>query len=139
MMDMQIFETVTTAIIAPVLLLCITTAVDSRKARRASEEQREHLHEALETLQSEVTSLREMITRQVKQTSSEIKAAKKRSRVVIHDRLSQAHRFYMEQGYVERDSARALNDMYDVYHKECGGNGYAKELMDDINSLTIKD
>jgi predicted Holliday junction resolvase-like endonuclease len=143
---MEIIMTIITAIVAPVLLLCIKTSSDIRKTRIAAEAQREHLHEWLETLQSEVNNLREkmdrlreMTEKQIERTDDEIEAAKVRSRVVIHDRLSQAHRYCMQQGYIERETARAIDAMYDVYHKECGGNGYTDKLIKDIRALPIKD
>jgi hypothetical protein len=136
-METTVFEILITGLATPMLVLCTKTALDGHKMRVSAARQERNIDGLIKTLQTEVTNLNAKIDRQIELTNEEIAAAKERSRVVIHDRLSQAHSYYMERGSIDKHSLDALHEMHKVYHEECKGNGYADKLMRDINSLPV--
>ena len=57
---------------------------------------------------------------------------------ILHDRLYQVCRFYMHQGWIDVESMKNVEYLYDSYH-DLGGNGTGTELYNRVNSLPIKE
>ena len=57
---------------------------------------------------------------------------------ILHDRLYQVCRFYIHQGWIDVESMKNVEYLYDSYHG-LGGNGTGTELYDRVNSLPIKE
>ena len=55
---------------------------------------------------------------------------------ILHDRLYQACRFYIHQGWIDVESMKNVEYLYDSYH-DLGGTG--TELYNRVNSLPIKE
>ena len=59
-------------------------------------------------------------------------------RAILHDRLYQVCRFYIHQGWIDVESMKNVEYLYDSYH-DLGGNGTGTELYNRVNSLPIKE
>ena len=57
---------------------------------------------------------------------------------ILHDRLYQVCRFYIHQGWIDVESMKNVEYLYDSYH-DLGGNGTGTELYNRVNSLPIKE
>ena len=57
---------------------------------------------------------------------------------ILHDRLYQVCRFYIHQGWIDVESMKNVEYLYDSYH-DLGGNGMGTELYNRVNSLPIKE
>lgn len=56
---------------------------------------------------------------------------------LAHDRIVDLGMKYIERGYITQDEYENLNDyLYEPY-KKMGGNGSAKRIMTEVNSLPI--
>lgn len=63
---------------------------------------------------------------------------KEGSLAILHDRLYQVCRFYIHQGWIDVESMKNVEYLYDSYH-DLGGNGTGTELYNRVNSLPIKE
>lgn len=57
---------------------------------------------------------------------------------ILHDRLYQVCRFHIHQGWIDVESMKNVEYLYDSYH-DLGGNGTGTELYNRVNSLPIKE
>lgn len=57
---------------------------------------------------------------------------------ILHDRLYQACRFYLAQGFIDVDSMKNVEYLYTSYH-DLGGNGTGTELYNRVKALPIKE
>ena len=57
---------------------------------------------------------------------------------ILHDRLYQVCRFYIHQGWIDVESMKNVEYLYDSYH-DLGGNGTGTELYNRVNYLPIKE
>lgn len=57
---------------------------------------------------------------------------------ILHDRLYQVCRFYIHQGWIDVESMKNVEYLYDSYH-DLGGNGTGTELYNRVNSMPIKE
>lgn len=57
---------------------------------------------------------------------------------ILHDRLYQVCCFYIHQGWIDVESMKNVEYLYDSYH-DLGGNGTGTELYNRVNSLPIKE
>lgn len=57
---------------------------------------------------------------------------------ILHDRLYQVCRFYIHQGWIDVESMKNVEYLYDSYH-DLGGNGTGTELYNRVNFLPIKE
>ena len=57
---------------------------------------------------------------------------------ILHDRLYQVCRFYIHQGWIDVESMKNVEYLYDSYH-DLGGNCTGTELYNRVNSLPIKE
>ena len=57
---------------------------------------------------------------------------------ILHDRLYQVCRFYIHQGWIDVESMKNVEYLYDSYH-DLGGHGTGTELYNRVNSLPIKE
>ena len=53
---------------------------------------------------------------------------------ILHDRIYQAHRYYMDKGYCPLDDKRNIEYLYKPYFA-LGGNGTGKQAYEDIQEL----
>lgn len=63
---------------------------------------------------------------------------KERILAILHDRLYQACRFYIQRGHVDIESMKNIEYLYKSYH-DLGGNGTGTELYNRVKSLPIKE
>ncbi len=71
-------------------------------------------------------------------SDSEIAQLKKALMYVILDRIRYLGQAYIEEGEIDFDDRRLLNEMHDVYHNGLGGNGDLDTLMHEVNALPLK-
>ena len=57
---------------------------------------------------------------------------------ILHDRLYQACRFYIQRGHVDIESMKNIEYLYKSYH-DLGGTGTGTELYNRVKSLPIKE
>lgn len=57
---------------------------------------------------------------------------------ILHDRLYQACRFYIQRGHVDIESMKNIEYLYESYH-DLGGNGTGTELYNRVKALPIKE
>ncbi|MGX8268448.1 hypothetical protein ACWTCY_16910 [Anaerostipes caccae] len=57
---------------------------------------------------------------------------------ILHDRLYQACTFYISKGYIDVDSLKNVEYIYNAYH-DLGGNGTGTELYNRVKALPIKE
>ncbi len=79
-----------------------------------------------------------------KQADEREKADEKRSKAIenamvamMRDRIFQACRYHMNNGFVTTGDLEVLNAMYESYH-DLGGDQIATELVHRVNKLDIK-
>lgn len=96
------------------------------------------------TLQGDVAEIKENISlmsatlNQFKAHSDEFDAKLKKGFVALAgDSIEQAHRYYMQRGYITESSKKSVHAIYDCY-KDFEGNGYEDVNMRDIDSLPEK-
>ena len=57
---------------------------------------------------------------------------------ILHDRLYQACRFYIQRGHIDIESMKNIEYLYESYH-DLGGNGTGTELYNRVKALPIKE
>lgn len=57
---------------------------------------------------------------------------------ILHDRLYQACTFYISKEYIDVDSLKNVEYIYNAYH-DLGGNGTGTELYNRVKALPIKE
>ena len=57
---------------------------------------------------------------------------------ILYDRIRFVALSYIEEGEVDFDDRRILNDMHRSYHVGLNGNGDLDELMKQVNKLPLK-
>lgn len=57
---------------------------------------------------------------------------------ILHDRLFQAGRYFMEQGHISLTELKNIEYLYTSYHA-LGGNGTGTEIYNRIKALPIKE
>lgn len=57
---------------------------------------------------------------------------------IMQDRLYQGCTHFLDQGFIDLDSLRNLEELYESYH-QLGGNGLGEVLYGKIKALTIKE
>lgn len=68
----------------------------------------------------------------------DIVAIKKAMKYILLDRIKHLGEGYIQDGEIDFDDRRRLNDMHDVYHSGLGGNGDLDVLMKEVNHLPLK-
>lgn len=48
------------------------------------------------------------------------------------------HTKYIEQGYITREGYEFLDEIYDVYHEQLGGNGLGTKMKEELDELEIR-
>ena len=59
-------------------------------------------------------------------------------RVILMDRIRYLGQHYLNEGEIDFDDRRLLNQMHSVYHNTLGGNGDLNVLMEEVNDLPLK-
>lgn len=59
-------------------------------------------------------------------------------RVILMDRIRYLGQKYLDEGEIDFDDRRLLNQMHSVYHNTLGGNGDLNILMEEVNDLPLK-
>lgn len=78
------------------------------------------------------------LTKKFKAQQAEAKNIKKGLLAMLHDRLYQACRYYLNRGTVDVDGLDNLRGLYEVYH-DLGGNGTGTELYKRVKTLPFED
>lgn len=73
-------------------------------------------------------------TKKFSSQKKENNAMKDGIKAILHDRIWQAHHFYMEQGFCPLDDKKNIEYLYTPY-AALGGNGTGKDAYEDIFSL----
>lgn len=71
-------------------------------------------------------------------TIQEQKALKKAVRALLHDRLYQSCRYYIQQGYVDSEGLTNVGLVYEAYH-ELKGNGTGTNLYERMKALPLRE
>lgn len=70
--------------------------------------------------------------------TDDIKALKTAMRYIMLDRIRELGGRYINEGSIDFDDRRLLNEMHNSYHNGLGGNGDLDVLMAAINNLPLK-
>lgn len=57
---------------------------------------------------------------------------------ILYDRIRYLGQAYIDEGEIDFDDRRILNDMHRSYHSGLGGNGDLDVLMREVNNLRLK-
>jgi len=95
------------------------------------------VHWGLETIGVLVLGCFGFLWRKIKKELKEQVAIEEGVRVLLHDRLYQAHRYYLEQGYIFPSDLKNVEHIYNAYHL-LGGNGTGTTLYEEMNDLPKK-
>ena len=68
----------------------------------------------------------------------DIEALKAGLKWVLYDRIRHLGQKYINDGLVDFDDRRILNEMHKSYHDGLGGNGDLDVLMQQVNALPLK-
>lgn len=68
----------------------------------------------------------------------DIEALKAGLKWVLYDRIRHLGQKYINDGLVDFDDRRILNEMHKSYHDGLGGNGDLDNLMQQVNALPLK-
>ncbi|MBR2226751.1 MAG: hypothetical protein IJ893_02660 [Bacteroidales bacterium] len=68
----------------------------------------------------------------------DIEALKAGLKWVLYDRIRYLGQKYINDGLVDFDDRRILNEMHKSYHDGLGGNGDLDNLMQQVNALPLK-
>lgn len=60
-------------------------------------------------------------------------------RVLLYDRIKHLGKTYLAHGYITTEELEDLINMHKVYHNELGGNGFLDSVMEQVQSLPIKE
>ena len=71
-------------------------------------------------------------------TIQEQKALKKAVKALLHDRLYQSCRYYIQQGYVDSEGLTNVGLVYEAYH-ELKGNGTGTNLYERMEALPLRE
>lgn len=71
-------------------------------------------------------------------TIQEQKALKKAVKALLHDRLYQSCRYYIQQGYVDSEGLTNVGLAHEAYH-ELKGNGTGTNLYERIKALPLRE
>ena len=71
-------------------------------------------------------------------TIQEQKALKKAVKALLHDRLYQSCRYYIQQGYVDSEGLTNVGLVYEAYH-ELKGNGTGTNLYERMTALPLRE
>lgn len=71
-------------------------------------------------------------------TIQEQKALKKAVKALLHDRLYQSCRYYIQQGYVDSEGLTNVGLVYEAYH-ELKGNGTGTNLYERMKALPLRE
>lgn len=94
-----------------------------------------HLNEIVSLL---VTAVVGYIGKELYKTMQEQKALKKGVKAMLHDRLYQSARFYIQQGFIDMDGLTNIGLIYEAYH-ELHGNGTGTDLYNRVRALPIRE
>lgn len=70
--------------------------------------------------------------------TEDMKAVKTALKYLLYDRIRYLGTKYINEGAVDFDDRRILNDMHTSYHSGLDGNGDLDNLMQAVNRLPIK-
>ena len=70
--------------------------------------------------------------------TEDMKAVKTALRYLLYDRIRYLGTKYIQEGAVDFDDRRILNEMHKSYHKGLDGNGDLDNLMKAVNALPLK-
>lgn len=59
-------------------------------------------------------------------------------RVLLENEINNLGLEYMKQGFVYGDDKERLERMWNVYHKDLGGNGFLDAVMNEVRKLEVK-
>lgn len=78
------------------------------------------------------------VRHRAKRQNAEQRAVKEACVALLHDRLYQACKFYLAQGYIDVEGLHNIEHLYRAYH-DLGGNGTGTELYSRVKALPIKE
>lgn len=76
------------------------------------------------------------LSKKIKAEEAERIAVKTGLIAILHDRLYQACKFYLKQGWIDDESLKNLEYLYNSYHA-LGGNGTGTELYNRAKALPL--
>lgn len=69
--------------------------------------------------------------------NKDVMALKTGLKWVLYDRIRYMGQHYINEGEVDFDDRRILNEMHKSYHEGLGGNGDLDTLMSEVNKLPL--
>jgi pyruvate/2-oxoglutarate dehydrogenase complex dihydrolipoamide dehydrogenase (E3) component len=132
MLNFEVYELVITAVVAPMALWGVAEIRKSSKARAKETKKTEEITKAIEELRHYV----DRINTKQDQMLERLEDAENTTILEIRARMSQSHRFFTDQGHIDKYNLQSLSDVYDAYKKKVK-NTYVKTLMDDIKELKV--
>lgn len=94
-----------------------------------------HLNEIVSIL---VAGIMGWMSKTLWATIQDQKALKKGVKAMLHDRLYQSCRYYIQQGYVDSEGLTNVGLVYEAYH-ELKGNGTGTNLYERMKALPLRE
>lgn len=92
-----------------------------------------------ELLSVVATGLVGYLTWYLKQQFSNKSASAKAMKILLRGQIYELHARYMERGCIEPQELFEFSEIYEIYSQSYKGNGTAKRMKRDIDTLPIKE
>lgn len=77
------------------------------------------------------------ISKSIKDVHATFHIIKEAQKATMRDILVQRHDYFMSRGHIGKYSLASIEEMFRNY-EDLGGNGFVRELMEDIRGLPIQ-
>lgn len=100
-----------------------------RRNRKAAKEDKDEERK----LQTQTVTVKK-----IKDLEAKVNALVESQKYILYDRIRFLGQAYIEDGEIDFDDRRILNDMHHSYHFGLEGNGDLDTLMEEVNHLPLK-
>ena len=101
----------------------------------AMEEKIDKMADQLVLLSNKVDRLTADLDKEVTETDLKNRCLQAGLREMLYDRIKSLCRKYITEGKIREEEYKSLDRMWNVYHKDLGGNGYLDSEMSEIEKL----
>lgn len=79
------------------------------------------------------------MAKKLDQISSDVETAKEIYRALLHHEIFTTARSAVNRGFISTMELQNLDELYNAYHNQLGGNGTAQRLYEEAKNLVIRD
>ena len=126
---MEVLLTLAAGATGAAIIKLIDNVIQHFLQRRAEKEDREE--DKVELQEKETEEWKENIEKRI----DDLIAA---NRIILFDRIRWFGQKYVDEGEIDIDDLRLMNNMHDVYHENLDGNGGLSAIMKAVNNLPLK-